>query len=148
PTLQGIALLHDDGGVQERRSGEPGQERGVLDRIPEPEAAPAELVVGPPAAERDAEREAAPRGQRPGPHPACPGGVDAPFDQRCHCKRERYREADVAEVQKRRVERETRVLKQRVQPLTIRGRRPDAVERVRREQDEEDETEARSEERR
>ena len=33
-----------------------GMNDGVFDRIPEPEAAPAELVIRPPAAQRDARR--------------------------------------------------------------------------------------------
>ena len=73
PALQRVALLHHDRGMQQRGADEPRHERGVLDRVPEPQAAPAELVVGPPAAQRDADGERAPGGQRPGPHPARPG---------------------------------------------------------------------------
>ena len=65
---------------------QPRHQRGVLDRVPEPEAAPAELVIGPVGAHRDAEGEEHPGGQRPRPHPARPGGVDPALDQRGDAK--------------------------------------------------------------
>ena len=47
PDLQRVALLHHRDGMDEGCAGEPRHEGGVLDRIPEPEAAPAERVIGP-----------------------------------------------------------------------------------------------------
>ena len=41
-------------GVKERGAGKPRHEGGVLHRVPKPPAAPAEFVIGPPGAERDA----------------------------------------------------------------------------------------------
>src|SRR3546814_6870188 len=67
PHLQRVALLHHDGGMQQSGAEQPGHEGDVLDRVPEPPAAPAELVVGPPRAERDAAGEEGPGEQRPGP---------------------------------------------------------------------------------
>ena len=61
PALEQAALVGDGQRVDQRRADQPGHERGVLDRVPEPPAAPAEFVVGPPAAERDAERQERPR---------------------------------------------------------------------------------------
>src|SRR5436305_15264201 len=39
--------------MERRGGGEPGQERGVLYRVPGPVPSPAEHLVGPPAAEHD-----------------------------------------------------------------------------------------------
>ena len=64
PDLQHPALLLHHHRVQERGAGQPRQQRGVLDRVPGPVAAPAELGVGPARAEQDADAEEEPRGQR------------------------------------------------------------------------------------
>ncbi len=110
PALEGFALFDHGGRVQERGSEQPWHEGGVLDRVPVPPAAPAEHVIRPPAAHCDADRQPAPRGQCPGPHPARPGSADPPLDQRGDRKRIGDRETDIAEIEKRRVEGETRVL--------------------------------------
>ena len=123
-------------------AGEPGHERGVLDRVPEPPAAPAELVIGPPAAERDAEGQRDPGGQRPRPHPARPGGVDPALDQRRHRERVGGREPDIAEVEHRRVEGEARVLQDRVEAVAVERRRVEPQERVGGEQHEGQEADA------
>ena len=47
---------------------QPRHQRGILDRVPEPPAAPAELVIGPVAAGGDAERQEDPGAQHPRPH--------------------------------------------------------------------------------
>ena len=142
PALQRIALLDDDGGMQQRGAGEPRHQRGVLDRIPEPEAAPAEDVVGPPAAERDAEGEEAPRRERPRPHPARPGGVDPAFEQGGDGEGVGHREADIAEIEQRRMEGETGILQQRVEAVAVERRRREALERVRGEEQEGQEADA------
>ena len=85
-----------------------GRRRRVLDRVPRPHAAPAEHLVAPPAAEQDADREEAPREQRPAARLQQPALADATGDQRRDRERERHREPDVAEVQDRRVEQHER----------------------------------------
>jgi hypothetical protein len=60
PGLQHVPLFLDHHRVQVRRAGEPGHERRVLHRVPGPVAAPAEHLVGPAAAEHDADREEEP----------------------------------------------------------------------------------------
>ena len=122
--------------MEQRGAGEPRHERRVLDRVPEPPAAPAELVVGPVAAERDAEAQRAPGGERPGPHPARPAGVDPALDQRGDREGEGHREADIAGVEHRRVGGERQVLQDRVEALAVGRRRIEPQERVRGEQHE------------
>ena len=75
PALERAALLGDGEGMHQRRASQPRHEGCVLHRIPEPPAAPAEFVVGPPAAERDADREQGPGDVRPASGPARPRGV-------------------------------------------------------------------------
>ena len=58
------ALLHEHR-VQVRRPAQPGQQRGVLHRVPSPEAAPAEHLVGPPRTQHDADGEEGEGHQRP-----------------------------------------------------------------------------------
>ena len=72
PDPQQAAALLDEHRVEVRRPAQPRQERGVLDRVPSPEAAPAEHLVRPPRAEDDADRQERPRQQRP------PSGLDLP----------------------------------------------------------------------
>ena len=110
PALQGLALFDGGRRVQQRRSEQPRHEGGVLDRVPIPPAAPAEHVIGPPAAQRDADREPAPGGERPGPHPARPLGADPPLDQRGDRKGVGDREPDIAEIEEGRMEGEPRIL--------------------------------------
>ena len=61
PALERAAFLGDRQRVHEGGAHQPRHERRILDRIPEPPAAPAEFVVRPPAAERDADGEKRPR---------------------------------------------------------------------------------------
>ena len=49
PDFQRIALFDDDGRMQQRGGHQPGHEAGVFHRVPEPPAAPAQFVIGPPA---------------------------------------------------------------------------------------------------
>ena len=62
-----------------------------------------------------------PGGQRPGPHPARPGGVDAALDQGGDGEGEGDREADIAEIEQRRMDREADVLQHRVEVLPSTG---------------------------
>ena len=136
PAFQALAFLDHNGGMQQRRRQEPGHEARVLDRIPEPETAPAQLVIGPPRPKRDANGQKHPSRQRPRPHPPAPSRIHAPLDQRRHGKAEGHAEADIAEVKKRRVEGQTGVLQERVQVLPVKGRRAHAQKGVRGEKDE------------
>ena len=121
---------------------EPGHEGGVFHRVPEPEAAPAELVIGPPASKRDAGGQARPGCESPRAHPARPGPVHPAFQQGRDGEGERHREADIAEIEQRRMEGEAGVLQQRVQARAVERRRPDARKRVGGEQREGEEARA------
>ena len=121
PDLQHPLPFLDHHRVEEGGAGEPGHERGVFDRVPAPVAAPAELHVGPAAAEQDAAAEEEPRDERPAPGARDPGGVEPPGPQRRHAVRERDHEAHEAGVEDRRVDRHDRVLEQRVQPVPVAG---------------------------
>ena len=131
PDLQRLALFHHGGAVHERRAGDPGHQRGVLDRIPEPEAAPAERVIGPIRPHRDAERQRDPGEERPGANDPRPGGVDASANERRGGERKHDREADIAEIEQRRMDREAGVLQNRIEIAAFPRRRRDARERIR-----------------
>ena len=123
-------FLHDDR-VQERRRREPRQQARVLDRIPAPVAAPAQLLVRPDHAEREAEGEEQPADHRPAPHGPQPGVVEIAGDQRRHAERVRDRHPHKADVERRRVNDHVRVLEQRVEPPPFSRRRgEERVERV------------------
>ena len=99
-----------------------GSSAGVLDRIPGPVAAPAQLLVGPDHAEHEAERQEQPRDHRPAAHRAQPRVVEMAGDERGDAERERDRHADEARVERRRMDHHPVVLEQRVQALAV-GRR-------------------------
>src|SRR6202030_174965 len=102
----------------------------------EPEPAPAELVIGPVRAAGDAERQAHPGAEHPRPYPARPGRVDATFDESRNSEGERDREADITEVEHRRMEREAGVLQDRIEIAALERRIGDTQERVRCDQNE------------
>ena len=99
-----------------------GSSAGVLDRIPAPVAAPAELLVRPDHAEHEAERQEQPanivqrRTARSHESSRCP------VIERRHAERERNRHADEARVERRRMDHHPVVLQQRVQPVAVGGR--------------------------
>ena len=126
PHLERVTFLHDRDRMDEGGSGKPWHQRRVLDRVPEPKAAPAQRIVGPVRTHRDAEGEEPPGDQSERPDETRPGRVDAAFDQRRRCERENDREADIAEVQQRRMDREAGILKDRVEILTFERRRDKA----------------------
>ena len=128
--------------MNERGPGEPGHERGVLDRVPEPPAAPAQRVVGPAAAQRDADGEKGPGDGRPRPRPARPCRVEPPAQQRRDRERERDGKADVAHVEHRRMDHHPRILQQRIQVASFGRGRHQPVERIRGEEQEEQESHA------
>src|SRR5271154_4227466 len=127
----------DEGGACE-----PRHERGVLDGIPEPEAAPAKRVIGPERAGGDAEGEEAPGNEGERPDEARPGGVDAALDQRRRGKRIDDRETDIAEIEQRRMDREARVLENGIEVASLEGRGREALERVRGQENEGEESDA------
>ena len=131
PALEDAALLGDAERMDQRRAHQPGHERGVLDRIPEPPAAPAQFVVGPPAAERNADGLKQPGEDRPRPGPFGPGLIQPPLQHRRAGKCEGHREAHVAGVEHRRMDREREVLQHRIQVRAVLRRRNQAQERIR-----------------
>ena len=107
-----------------------GMQRGVLDRIPSPVAAPAEHGVGPVHAEEDAAGE-----EEPGHHGPAAGDVDPLLAGIAHHERaeregERNGEADIAEVEHRRMDDHLGILQERVEPVAVgRNRAGDQRER-------------------
>ena len=116
PDAQHAAPLLHHHGVQKRRRREPRQQRRVLDRVPRPVAAPAELFVRPDHPEHQAERQEQPAEHRPAAHGAQPRIVQMTGDERRDAERERNRHADEARVERRRMNRHVDVLQQRVEP--------------------------------
>ena len=116
--------------MQQRRAGQPGHEAGVLHRIPEPPAAPAELVIGPVGAHGDAQGQKDPAQHGPGPHPARPVLVDAAGNQRGNGKGKADRKADIAGVEQRRVDGEANVLQHGVEIVALERRGKDAQEGI------------------
>ncbi len=136
PDLQRLTLLHHDGGVEQRGRRQPWHEGGVLDRVPEPPATPAKLVIGPVRAHRDAGGEEHPRRERPRANPPRPGSFKLAFDQSGDGKGERNRAADIAEIEKRRMDREAYVLEDGGQIRALERRKLDTLERIGGDQDE------------
>ena len=122
PNLQHPPLLLDHDRVQEGGAEQPRHQRRVLDRVPGPVAAPAELGVGPAGAKQEPEPKESPGDQGEAAGRADPLGVEAAGDEGADREGERHREGDVARVEHRRVDHHARVLEQRVEPDAI-GRR-------------------------
>ena len=142
PAFQRAAFFCHDGRMQERSAQKPGHEADVFDRVPEPPAAPAKLVIGPPRSQGDASRQAHPRGQRPGPDPPRPGGIHPALDQARDRKGEHDRKADITDIKQRRMQGEAHILQQRVQVIAIGRRRKHPLERVRGKEHEAEEADA------
>ena len=130
PGLQRVPLFRDPERVQECGGDQPWNERGVFHRIPEPPAAPAELVVGPPASQRDAGGQETPGEEHPGASELRPRGVDLLAKQAGNGKRERDGQADVAHVEAGRVKRQAGVLENRIEAHAFDGNRNQACKRV------------------
>ena len=128
--------------MDQRRADQPGHERCVLHRIPEPPAAPTQRVVRPAAAQRDADGEEAPRDGRPGPRPARPRRIEATAQQGRQREGKRHRKADIAHVEQRRMEHHPRILQEGIQVAAFGRRRHQPIEGVRRQQQEEQEADA------
>src|SRR5207249_777744 len=86
-------LARNGDGVDERGSGDPRQQRRVLDRVPRPEPAPPQHLVAPPRAEDDADRQEAPRDQRRPARVRQPPFTEPPGDERTDREHERHGEA-------------------------------------------------------
>ena len=114
--------------MEQRGRRQPRHQRGVLDRVPEPPAAPAQLVIGPVAARGDARASA---GSRPpsthGRIARASARIDFAGQQRADGEAERDRQADIAEVKRRRMEGQAGVLEQRVEAPALERRRDRAA---------------------
>ncbi len=124
------ALLAHHQGVQQGGAEQPGQEGGIFHRIPEPPAAPAELVIGPPGAQHDAGGEKDPGAERPGAAPVGHGAIEPTRMQRRHGEGEVDRKADVTEIEQGRVEDEADVLQHGVEIAPLQRSRELAVKRA------------------
>ncbi len=123
PLAQHPSFLLHHHRMQERRAGQPWQERGVLHRIPRPVAPPSQLDVRPPHAEQNSRGQKHPRQQCPAPYGAQPFGIQPPGDQGRHRKGERHRGRDVAQIETGWVQGHPGILQLRVHPAPI-GRKP------------------------
>ncbi len=119
PDLQHALAFLDHHRVKERGCGEPRHQRCVLDRVPCVVAAPSDLDVRPVGAEELSEAEKRPRSQRPAARCDDPALVGAAGEHRARGEGERDREADVAEVEHRRVRHHVGVLQARRQPRSV-----------------------------
>ena len=90
PAFQAFAFFHHNRGMQQRCRQQPRHEAGVFHRVPEPEPAPAQFVIGPPRSQTDPDGQKHPCGQRPRAHPAPPCRIHAPFDQCGNSKGKRH----------------------------------------------------------
>jgi hypothetical protein len=148
PNLENAALLLDDDAVQEGGGGEPGQEGGVLHRVPRPVAAPTQLHVGPLAAHDDAQREEHPRHQRPTAHGAHPFIVKPFGEQGADRKGERHRHADIAEIEHDRMNHHPVVLQERIEALAVGRHEAHPLERIGRKDQQHQEKERRAQQHR
>ena len=82
PDLQGIALFHDDGGMQQRGAGKPGHQATHSRPGPRTTSRPSRVRNRPSRSPWRCRASGRSRRQRPGPHDAGPDRVDAPIDQR------------------------------------------------------------------
>ncbi len=142
PALEGPALLGHSQGMDQGRAGQPGHEGGILHRVPEPPAAPAQLVVGPPAAQGDTNGQEYPGYGGPGTRPARPGRVQLASDQGGDGETEGDRQAHITHVEHGRVHRQAEVLQQRIQIPAFRRHREAPFEGIGGEQQEANEADA------
>ena len=130
PDLEDATLFLDDDAVQEGSAREPGQEAGVLHRIPCPVAAPAQFHVRPLAAHDDAQRQEDPGDERPATHGAHPLVAESLAEQRTYGKCKGDGHADIAQVEHDGMDDHPVVLQQRIEPLTVGRHKTDALEGV------------------
>ena len=130
PVLQTFAFFDDNCGMQKCRCKKPWHKGRVFNRVPEPKTAPAQFVIGPPTAQRDPDGQEHPCRQCPWTHPTPPCGINTSLDQGRNSKGKRHRKAHIPQIQKWGVKRQTWVLQQWVQILTVQGYGCHAQERV------------------
>ena len=135
PSAQGVARGENASRMQQRRRGEPGHQRCVFDRVPEPPTAPAELIIGPIAARRDPQGQEHPCAQHPGPHGAGEFGRHLPSDQRADRETEGHRKADITEIKRGRMEGEADILQQGIEARALLRRDRQPLERIGAEQE-------------
>ncbi|MNQ30429.1 hypothetical protein D3C85_437740 [compost metagenome] len=128
--------------MDQRGARQPGHERGVFNRVPEPPSAPAQDVIGPGAAQQNADGQEGPGGQRPGADPARPQRVQFAGQERGNGEGKGHREAHVAHVQHGRMHDHAGVLQQRVQVAAGHRGRDQAFEGVGQEQQEQQQAHA------
>src|SRR5690606_37906655 len=105
--------------MEQRCGRQPRHERGILDRIPEPPATPAQFIISPIGASGDAQREEYPCTQNPRPHRAGKSRANLARYQRPDGEAERHRKPDITKVKRRWMKGEADVLKQRVKPVAF-----------------------------
>jgi len=118
PPAKAASLLLHHRAVEKSGGSEPGQQPGILHRVPAPVPTPPQHVVGPASAEQEPQPEEEPGCQCP----AAGGGgpvLHLPRDQRGQGKGEGYRQPHVAQVQGGRVEDHAGMAQQGVQPLPV-----------------------------
>ena len=119
PDLQHAFLFLNHYGVQEGRSNQPWHQRRILDRIPSPEAAPAQLDISPFASQQNRCAEKEPGHHCPAPRCADPCITKLPAEHRRHGKGEGNGKSYQSQIHDRRMDRVQDVLQQRVQTLTV-----------------------------
>ena len=128
--------------MNQRRADQPGHERSVLNRVPKPPAAPAKFVVGPETAKRDPTSQKHPGDCGPWSRPARPRRIQFAANQRGDRERKGHRESHVTHVKHRRMRNHRRVLQQRIQVAAIGRHGKQTLERIRREQHEQQKSDA------
>ena len=120
PYPQHAATLLNQYGVNVRSTGEPWNERSILNRIPCPHAAPTQHFITPPGTKNDAKRQEAPREQCPTARLDKPTFADATSNQCTNCKSKWHCHTDISEIQNWRVKHHKNVvLQQWVWPWSI-----------------------------
>ena len=121
PDLQHAFLFLDHDGMQKRGSNEPRHHRGVLNRIPCPEAAPTQFVVCPFTAKHDSDTQKHPRDHRPAARRTnpCIAKLLGNHGGDGECKGNR--KADKTEIQHRRMNHHIGVLQQGIQTIPVVG---------------------------
>ena len=143
PVLEHAPFFGDRQRMDQGGAEQPGDQRRILDRVPGPPAAPAKLVIGPPTAQCDADRQDCPGHIGPGARPARPGGVEAAAEQGGNGEGEHHGIAHIAHVQGGWVQNEADVLQGGVQVrAVVRRHRHHAREGIRSGEHEQDVTRA------
>ena len=119
PHLHHAALFLHHHGVEKRGAGEPGEQRGVFDRVPAPVTAPAEHGVGPVRAENDSHGLKGPGDHGPAASDVNPFFAGIAADKRGEGEGERHAESGVAHIKIGRMDDHLGILEERVEAATI-----------------------------